>query len=325
VSAILSQREKWCSQNKATVRLKHSLSILLFTVLIASACLGQNQPERYRDPVFERHELAQNIPYGVQSIHLLDVYSPPASDKETNRPLIIYIHGGGFKNQSKVGMYQTRVCTTLARMGYVVASIEYRLTDPIPDTTAYFEAMIRGMQDAKAAVRYFRKNATLYGIDPRRVYATGSSAGSIIALHMAYLDSLKAPSWIRWTNVDGSFEGVSGTPGYSSSIQGVINCWGAIGDTSWMRGSRIPVFSVHGISDTTVFYDRVPSYKAFKFGSKQIGDAAQRLGIVWGTRPFSNTGHTLDNNAAKQDSAIHDLAQWLCRLQKAERGEQGLK
>jgi hypothetical protein len=238
---------------------------------------------------------------------------------------LIYIHGGGFKNQSKIGAYQTRVCTTLARMGYVVASIEYRLADPIPDSTSYFEAMMRGLQDAKAAVRFFRKNAVAYGVDPKRIYATGSSAGSIIALHLAYLDSAKVPTWIRWGNVGGSFEGNCGSQGFPSTIQGVINCWGAIGDTSWMRGSKVPVFSVHGISDTTVFFDRVPSYKVFKFGSRQIGDEAKRLGLFWGERLFSNTGHTLDNNAAKQDSAIHDLSAWLYRVQKVDKATQGLK
>ena len=305
--------------------MKNASSILFVFILALLPCLGQSGPERYRDQVFENHQLKSDIPYGSWPVHLLDLYAPPASDIDQMRPLVIYIHGGGFKNQSKVGIYQTRVCTALARRGYVVASIEYRLTDPIPDTTSYFEAMLRGLQDAKAAVRYFRKNAALYGVDPQRIYATGSSAGSIIALHMAYLDSAKVPSGIRWGNVGGSFEGSSGTLGYSSTIQGVINSWGAIGDTSWMRGSKIPVFSVHGVNDTTVFYDRVPSYKIFKFGSRQIGDAANRLGMFWGERLFSNTGHTLDNNAAKQDSAIHDVARWLYRVQKADKGTQGVK
>jgi hypothetical protein len=312
-------------QNEDIVLVKKSLPILLFVVLVALPCAGQNKPERYRDPVFSSHELKSDIRYGTLPVHLVDIYSPPANDDDAMRPLVIYIHGGGFKNQSKVGIYQTRVCTALARMGYVVASIEYRLTDPIPDNTAYFEAMIRGMQDAKAAVRYFRKNVALYRIDPRLIYVTGSSAGSIIALHMAYLDSTKVPGWIRWENVGGTFEGGSGREGYSSTIQGVINCWGAIGDTSWMRGSHIPVFSVHGINDTTVYYDRVPAYKIFRFGSKQIGEAARRNGIMWGERTFSNTGHTLDNSAAKQDSAIHDLSAWLYRIQKTGKVTQGLK
>ncbi|MCX6141749.1 MAG: alpha/beta hydrolase [Ignavibacteriales bacterium] len=305
--------------------MKNSLNILIVLAALGLPCMGQDTPERYRDRVFDSHQLESDIQYGTLPVHLLDLYSPPASDVERVRPLVIYIHGGGFKNQSKVGVYQTRVCTTLARMGYVVVSIGYRLTDPIPDTVSYFEAMMRGLQDAKAAVRFFRKNAAVYGVDPNRVYATGSSAGSIIALHMAYLDSAKVPRWIRWGNVGGSFEGTSGTSGYSSTIQAVISCWGAIGDTSWMSGSNIPVYSVHGLDDTTVFYERIPSYKVFKFGSKHITEAAMRLGIVCGDRIFSNTGHTLDNNGARQDSAIQDFSRWLYLTQKSGSGRQGAR
>ena len=292
--------------------------------MLASPVLKcQDGRERYRDVFFGGYILTKDIAYGALPVHLVDVYSPPSEDSARIRPLVIYIHGGGFKNLTKVGAYQTRVCTTLARMGYVVASIEYRLTNTIPDTTAYFEAMMRGLHDAKAAVRFFRKNAVTYGVDPGRIYVTGSSAGSIIALHLAYLDSAEVPGYIRWDNVGGSFEGRNGSPGYSSDVQGVINAWGAIGDTSWMRGSNVPVFSIHGLNDTTVFYERVPSYKVFKFGSRQIGEAAARNGTRWGARIFSNTGHTLDNSSAKQDSAIADFSRWLYQVQKEGSGKQG--
>jgi hypothetical protein len=176
--------------------------------------------------------------------------------------------------------------------------------------------MVRGLQDAKTAVRFFRSRAGDYGIDPGRIYATGSSAGSIIALHLAYLDSAEVPKYIRWENVGGHFEGKNGARDISSEVQGVINAWGAIGDTSWMRGSNVPVFSVHGLNDTTVYYERVPAYRVFKHGSKQIGEAAARNGIRWGERKFSNTGHTLDNSAAKQDSAIADFSRWLFHIHK---------
>lgn len=296
------------------------LAAVFLVSLPAKAQVGK---ERYSDQYFGDYVLTKDVSYGALPEHLVDVYSPPSLDAERLRPLVIYIHGGGFKNQTKVGAYQTLVCTTLARMGYVAASIEYRLTNPIPDTTAYFEAMIRGLQDAKAAVRFFRKSDKEYGIDPNRIYATGSSAGSIIALHLAYLDSAEVPGYIRWGNVGGSFEGNNGLPGYSSDVQGVINAWGAIGDTSWMRGSNVPVFSIHGLNDTTVFYERVPSYKVFKFGSRQIGEAAERVGIRWGARIFSNTGHTLDNSGAKQDSAIADFSRWLYLVQKDGSGKRG--
>jgi len=292
-------------------------SVFRIAIMATSLSMAQTVPERYRDMVFDTCSVVRDIPYGPGSVHLMDLYAPPSGDSLNDRPLVIFIHGGGFKSNTKSGAYQARVCKSLARMGYVTASIEYRLTDPIPDSVAYFEAMMRGLHDGKAAVRFFRKNAVVYGVDPGRIYVTGSSAGSIIALHMAYLDSSEVPSWVRWKNVDDTFEGDGGTPGYSSAVQGVINCWGAIGDTSWMRGSTIPVFSVHGESDTTVYCERVPAYKIFRYGSKHINDAAARLGIVTGVRLFPNTGHTLDNDPSKQESAIRDFSRWLYLLRIA--------
>ena len=298
--------------------MKRALGLALLLIAHALGAQSQTQPERYKEILFDSLVVTKDVRYGPLPVHLLDFYAPQASDGERARPLVVYIHGGGFKNQTKIGSFQTRVCTTLAKRGYVAASIEYRLTKDIPDTTAYMEAMMRGLQDAKAAVRYFRLNAKMYHIDPNRIYATVSSAGSIIALHMAYLDSANVPLWIRWENVGGSFEGSSGNPGASSDIQAVINCWGAIGDTSWMTGKKVPVYSVHGQTDTTVFYERVPSYKCFKYGSKHISAAAQRLGLAFGDHIFPNTGHTLDNDAAKQFEAIEEFSKWLYHVQKQQ-------
>lgn len=300
------------------------LSVLLVLVILAwLPAASQTEKERYRDLYFGAYVFTQDVRYGALREHVADLYSPPSSDTEQLRPLVLYIHGGGFKNLTKVGSYQTRVCTTLARMGYVAASIEYRLTNPVPDSTTYLEAMVRGLQDAKAAIRFFRKRAKEYGIDPNRVYATGSSAGSMIALHLAYLDSTEVPRYIRWDNVGGYFEGKNGAQESSSAVHGVINVWGAVGDTSWMKGSTVPVFSVHGLNDTTVYYERVPSYHVFKYGSKQVSEAAARNGIRWGERIFSNTGHTLDNSGAKQDSAIAEFSTWLYVIQKKEKENQG--
>jgi len=243
----------------------------------------------------------------------LDLYFPPATDTAKLRPLVLYIHGGGFKDpkQTKIGGFQTRVGTSLARKGYVVASINYRLTLEIPDNTTYLEAMIRAVQDAKAAVRFCRQQAIEYKIDTSKIIAMGSSAGAITALHLAYLDSLEVPSSVRWANIGGTFSGHSNTLPQSARIHGVINCWGALGDTSWMAVQDVPVYSIHGTNDKTVSYDSVPSYKAFNFGSNQIYQAAVRRGIKTGLRLFDNTGHTLDNNPVKQDSAVVDLTQWL--------------
>ena len=268
--------------------------------------------KRYLDPVFSSYILQSDLQYGLAGAKALtyDLYTP-AGDTKTNRPLVIFVHGGGFQGGDKVSGFGTLYCGGLAKRGYVVASINYRTTSPLANDLAQFEAMIRAVQDAKAAVRYFRQNASANGIDPATIYMTGSSAGSITTLHLAYLDSTEVPNTVTWANVGGTFEGTSGTPGVSSKISGVISNWGAIGDTAWIKRGDIPVYLVHGTADVTVFYDSIPSDGPFLYSDKYIYSTAQRNGITSGLRLFYNTGHTLDNDAIKQDSALKSAVAWL--------------
>jgi hypothetical protein len=170
----------------------------------------------------------------------------------------------------------------------------------------------------KAAIRFLRKNGVSYGIDTSQIFLTGSSAGSITALHIAYLDSAEVPAnYVNWTNLGGTFDGPDrGTPGVSTRISGVISNWGAIGDTTWMKNNRIPVYCVHGDSDKTVRYDSIPSDGPFAYSSKYIYAAAQRMGVANGLKLFANTGHTLDNDGTKQNEAYTTSATWLVTLLK---------
>lgn len=99
----------------------------------------------------------------------LDVYAPKTIGNP--RPLIVWVHGGGWRNGSKDR------CPVLPFLekGYVVASINYRLSGE-----AIFPAQI---EDCKAAIRWLRAHAKTYGIDAKRVGVWGSSAGGhLVAL-----------------------------------------------------------------------------------------------------------------------------------------------
>ena len=123
--------------------------------------------------------------------------------------------------------------------------------------------------------------------------------------------------YVNWSNIGGTFDGPDrGTPGISTRVSGVISNWGAIGDTAWMKNSKVPVYCVHGLADSTVFYDSIPADGPFRFSSKYIYASAQRLGITNGLKTFVNTGHTLDNDAAKQDDAYKSASAWLLTLLK---------
>ena len=302
--------------------MKHKNLILYLIIIIAISVNAQN-PIRYKDEIFSSYDLISDIQYGraikVNGTAMdlfLDFYRP-SGDTVTNRPIVIFIHGGGFKDGDKVSGFGTRVCSSLAKRGYVVASINYRLGTNSTNKGDY-EAMIRAMQDAKATVRFFRKNSNAYGIDTSQVFATGSSAGSITALHLAFLDQNEIPSYVdlQSPGIGGTLEGTSGNPGYSSLIHGVISNWGALVDFNYMENGDPPVFCVHGLNDVVVPVDSSFSDGPFQYGSTIIHQQALNLGIRTGIRLFVNTGHTLDNNAAKQDSAISDFCNWLFTILK---------
>lgn len=229
-------------------------------------CAAQNYcgSSRYDTEIFTNVTVISDKTYGSNLdlngntvILKMDIYQP-AGDTATQRPLIIFAHGGSFTGGDKADTFNTNFSTRFAKRGYVVASINYRLGVALPISQANMQKAIwRAVQDMKAAVRFFRKdNATAnnFKIDPAFVFTAGISAGSFIALNYAYLDqSSEIPSAID-TNQLGGLEGNSGNLGYSSAINAIINLSGGISDTLWMRPGDEPMVSAHGDQDSTIPY-----------------------------------------------------------------------
>ena len=276
--------------------------------------------QRFKNEVYMSIDSLKNIEYGEsKNINneseklFLDVYSPK-NDTLRKRPLVIFVHGGGFVNGDKGTGYPLLFCTGLAKRGYVSSSINYRLGIEKPkNDTSYFEAMYRGVQDAKAAVRFFRKNAEKYGIDTSKIYIMGGSAGSKVAMHLAYLDQNEVPNYINTSKL-GSLEGKSGNEGYLSKVNAVINCWGAMIDYRWINSGDVPLFSVHGTGDKTVPFDSSYAYHGFKYGSSILYNRALSLGIPAGLKLFDKAGHTLDSDKNKQKQALDEISLWLFTL-----------
>jgi acetyl esterase/lipase len=108
----------------------------------------------------------------------LDLFLPPAQFKARGpRPLLIYIHGGGFMTggprRSGAFLDWPNVLAAIAEQGYVVAAVSYRFSSEAP-----FPAQI---QDVKSAIRWLRVNAAKYNIDPQRAMTWGQSAGGHLA------------------------------------------------------------------------------------------------------------------------------------------------
>ncbi|MCX6310545.1 MAG: T9SS type A sorting domain-containing protein [Bacteroidetes bacterium] len=246
-----------------------SILIMILSVpAFAQSCNGL----RYRDFMFQDSSVT-NVVYGsnvnlsnVTTSLKMDVWMPKA-DTGTNRPLIILMHGGNFLAGSKSGSDVLQFSKDFAKMGYVVASIDYRVgmtNFPLgtPDSVDATGSVIRAVHDGKAAVRYFKKdfvtNGNHFRIDTANIFFMGVSAGAITALHMAYMNTLSEfPVYADTVNhygLHGGVEGLSGNPGYSSSFRGVIDICGALKDTSWIATGNMPAMLFHGNNDQTVPY-----------------------------------------------------------------------
>lgn len=280
-----------------------ALLVIVFVPAMTGFVNAQCEGGRYISSVFSADNVASNIPFGSNVTYTgatqnlqLDVYQP-TGDTASVRPLIIIAHGGSFLFGSKTGTDVVPFCHDFAKMGYVVASINYRLGItgiPIgtPDSVGATESVIRGVHDGKAAVRFFRKSAldggNPYKIDANHIYFAGVSAGAIIALHMAYLDDMSEyPSWIDSSHfgLSGGLEGNSGNPGYSSEVNAIVNICGAVRDTAWIHPGDEPLCSFHGTNDQTVPYGSAIIYLLGTYpmlqvdGSFSITARVNELGI----------------------------------------------
>ena len=119
-------------------------------------------------------DIAYSSPAG-QGPLTLDIYTAPPS--ALPRPIVLYVHGGSWNDgDSRHALPFTdfpRALAGLAAQGYVVASINYRLS-----RQAHFPA---ALQDVKAAIRWMHSHASDYGADPTRLAVWGMSAGGQLA------------------------------------------------------------------------------------------------------------------------------------------------
>tara|TARA_B110000503_G_scaffold134094_1_gene212572 strand:- start:739 stop:2001 length:1263 start_codon:yes stop_codon:yes gene_type:complete len=318
-------------------------SIICFHLVFLSSLSIQAQfdcdGERYRyNTVFSDVQVTYDVPYGnainatgLSQALVADIYQP-VGDTETSRPLIIMAHGGFFIGGENDNPDVISLCQDLTRMGYVVASITYRLgIDNFLDlSNAMVRSVWRGYHDGKASVRYFRKtvaeDGNPYGIDPDRILMGGVSAGAFIALHMAYVDEVsEIPEQVDQSaaGMAGGLEGESGNPGYNSDIMGVINVAGALKTSSYLSEGDEPLVSVHGTADETVPYGAgMISLNGFPItdveGSGVIHELAESLGLNHCLTTLEGAGHVAhaydtDAYLATLSTISGAVSSWLCQ------------
>jgi len=120
----------------------------------------------------ERHgvEVIKDLSYGPGGVaHALDVYRPHFGERPL--PVVLYLHGGGFRILSKDTHWMMGL--GFSRAGYLVVNANYRLAPHNPYPAA--------AEDAARALEWVWDNIEEYGGDPSRVIVAGESAGGNLA------------------------------------------------------------------------------------------------------------------------------------------------
>ena len=282
----------------------------VITISLISLGLSVDAQDRYLDDVFSAVTVTSDVTYGtnISILPMLQTLPPgpttlncdiyePTGDTETNRPVIILAHTGSFlppvingqATGSKSDLSIVEQCTRWARKGYVAIAMDNRLgwnptsSDQNVRTSSLLQAAYRGIQDAKALVRYIRKTEATgnpYGVDESKIVLGGQGTGAYIALGYPTLDNpnveLNLLKFLDLTdpqnpvpyvvptffgNPDGTdstylpdFASPTGQTelwnipnnlGYSNEINMAFNLGGAIADISWLESGDVPIVSFH--------------------------------------------------------------------------------
>lgn len=167
---------------------------------------------------------------------LLDLYSP--KDIDGPLPGLVFIHGGGWKHGSKDDYRVYGL--TFAQKGYVVASVQYRLSGE-----AQYPAAIH---DVKAAVRWMRAHADSIGVDPEHIGVAGGSAGGHLAMMIGFTSDVP------------QFDGQSGNDGVSSQVQAVVDIYGPTDLTTEFARQRSTGSLLRGFFGGT-YDEKIPLYE----------------------------------------------------------------
>jgi para-nitrobenzyl esterase len=304
---------------------------LFILITVLTFCFGDRLAaddcgQRYQAYVSDQINVYKDIQYGsnldnkgVRINLLMDIFTAK-DDSATNRPLIIFVHGGSFVSGSKTAGIQDEIAQDFAKKGYVTACINYRLQrtflpdlDPILEFAnkgEAYEAVIRSVQDIKASIRYMKRQVAEegnpYGVDTNNIILFGSSAGAIAILHAVYttdpndVDPALKAAILRM----GGLEGDSGNPGYGSvnTVRAVVPCSGALLERRWIANRKdVDLIAFHHTTDPTVPF----GYGCFLtaachlgrfYGSNPLTQEAKALNVINELHFINAFGHPADND-----------------------------
>ena len=144
----------------------------------------------HKQEPFAGIKITRDVKYGSADRNLMDVFTPEAAATGAARPVLVYLHGGGFMRGDRHGPnspFLDNVAVWAVNNGMIGINMTYRLAPQ--------SAWPSGPEDIAAAVRWVRANIASQGGDPSRIYMMGSSAGAgHVAAYVAFPEYQAGPS-----------------------------------------------------------------------------------------------------------------------------------
>lgn len=126
-----------------------------------------------------------NIRYGDLPEQELDVYTVAEARDKASAPVVIWVHGGGWRNGDKDNLACKRLCKSWASNGVTMVGLNYRLT---PDVVHPAH-----VEDVASGIAWVHEHIARFGGDPKRLYLLGHSAGAhlvaLVATNPKYLQA----------------------------------------------------------------------------------------------------------------------------------------
>ena len=213
--------------------------------------------ELYREPIYKVGE-TQDVIYGRvlrngredegERMDLtMDLYIPEDGG-QVARPLLVTFPGGAFRDGDKRDTTLVEWCRYFASLGYVAAAVDYR-QGYRRNVQSTDEAMFRALKDANAAVRFLLKRDSLL-IHSERIFASGTDAGGIMAMNLAYMREENMPEIIVEEEDTTIVTRQALFRGFD--VRAVANLWGAVPDTAILHNAKIPVISFQSREDPVI-------------------------------------------------------------------------
>ena len=177
----------------------------------------------------------------------LDKYVDKSVANEGKRPVMIYVHGGGFSMGSRINALQIKYNKHFTAKGYVSFSIDYRKEikeGEQADQPTVLRAVSSATEDLLDATAFILSHAEAWNIDPEKIVISGGSAGAVTCLHAEYELANKGP--------------MAGRLPEGFNYAGIISQAGCIvipGDSLTWKTPPSPMLLMHGNKDQLVPFE----------------------------------------------------------------------